>query len=119
MCYIWKIVLYDAETWTFQTVDQKFLESTEILCWMRMKKIIWTYRVVYEDVLLRIKEKRHILHATKKRKPNRIGHILRRYCLLERVTEGKIEGRIKVTERRGRRRKQLLMTLRKSENTIN
>jgi hypothetical protein len=42
--------------------------------------------------------------------PNKkgIGHILRRYCLLKHVMEGKLEGRIKMTSRRGRRHKQLL-----------
>jgi hypothetical protein len=35
-------------------------------------------------------------------------HILRRNCLLKEIIEGKIKGRIEVTRRRGRRRKQLL-----------
>ena len=43
-----------------------------------------------------------------RRKGNWIGHILRRNCLLKHITEGKIEGGIEVTGRRGRRRKQLL-----------
>ena len=37
-----------------------------------------------------------------------IGHILRRNCLLKHVIERKIQGRIEVTRRRGRRCKQLL-----------
>jgi hypothetical protein len=37
-----------------------------------------------------------------------IDYILRRNCLLKNVIEGKIEGRVKVMVRRGRRRKQLL-----------
>ena len=37
-----------------------------------------------------------------------IGHMLHRNCLLKHDTEGKIEGRIQVTERRGNRRKKLL-----------
>jgi hypothetical protein len=37
-----------------------------------------------------------------------IGHILRRNCLLQRVTEGKIQGGIEVTGRQGRRRRKLL-----------
>ena len=37
-----------------------------------------------------------------------IGHILRMNCLLKHVIDGKIEGRIEVAERRGRRHKQLL-----------
>ena len=84
-----------------------------------MKKIIWTDRVVNEDVLLIVKEKINVLHTTKNRKTNRTAHILRGNCLLKHVTVGKIEGRIRVTERRGRRRKQLLMTLKKRENTRN
>jgi len=45
-----------------------------------------------EDVLLRVKEQRNILHKILKRKAKWIGHILRRNCLLQRVTEGKIKG---------------------------
>ena len=52
-------------------------------------------------------EQRNILHEIRKRKANRIGHILRRNCLLQ-VIEGKIEGQIEVRRRRGRRRNKLL-----------
>jgi hypothetical protein len=38
----------------------------------------------------------------------KIGHILRRNCLLKQVIEGKIKGQIEVTRRQGRRRKKLL-----------
>jgi hypothetical protein len=41
-------------------------------------------------------------------------HKWRRICLLKHVTERKIEGRIEVTERRRRRRKQLLYDLKKT-----
>jgi len=46
------------------------------------------YHVRNEDVLLRVKEQRNILHEIWKRKANWIGHILRRNCLLQRVIEG-------------------------------
>jgi hypothetical protein len=49
-----------------------------------------------------------ILHEIRKQKANWIGHILRRNCLLRQVIEGKIKVEIKVTRRRGRRRKKLL-----------
>jgi hypothetical protein len=61
-----------------------------------------------EEVLLRVKEQRNILHEISKRKANWIGHILRRNCLLQWVIEGKIKGRIEVKGRRGRRRRKLL-----------
>jgi hypothetical protein len=73
-----------------------------------MEKISWTDRVRNEEVLHRVKEERNIVHTIKRRKANWMGHILRRNCLLKYVIEGKLEGRIEMTERRGRRRKQLL-----------
>jgi hypothetical protein len=48
------------------------------------------------------------LTYNKKKKANWIGHILRRNCLLKHAIEGKLEGRIEMTGRRGRRSKQLL-----------
>jgi hypothetical protein len=51
-CYIWSIAVYDAETWTLRALHQKHLESFEMWCWRRMGKIIWTYQVRKEKVLL-------------------------------------------------------------------
>jgi hypothetical protein len=54
-----------------------------------MEDISWTDREVFH----RVKEERNTLHTIKKRKPNWIGHILRRNCILKHVVEGKtIEG---------------------------
>jgi hypothetical protein len=57
---------------------------------------------------------RNILHRVKRRKANWIGHILCMSSLLKHVTEGKREGRITVTVRRGIRRKQLLDDLKET-----
>jgi hypothetical protein len=56
---------------------------------------------------------RNITCTRKIRKVNWVGHILRRNCLLIKVIEGKVEGRIGVTGRPGRRHKQLLDDLKK------
>jgi len=112
-CYNWSIALYGAETWTLRTVDQKQLESFEMWCWRRMEKISWTDHVRNDEVLLRVKEQRNILHETRKRKDNWIGHIFRSNCLLQRVIEGKTKGGIEVTGRRGRRHRKLLDDLKK------
>jgi hypothetical protein len=58
-----------------------------------MQKISWTDHVRNEEVLHRVKD-RNILQTIKSRKANWIGHILRRNCILKRVIEGKLEGRI-------------------------
>jgi hypothetical protein len=75
-------------------------------------EISCTDRVRNEEVLQTVKEERNILRTLKRRRANWIGHIWRRNCLLKHVIEGKIEGRIEVTERRGTRRRHLLDDLR-------
>jgi hypothetical protein len=60
-------------------------------------------------------EERNILHTTKIRKANWIGHILHRNCFLKHVIEGKRKG----TRRQRRRGKQLRMTLEKREDSGN
>jgi hypothetical protein len=82
-----------------------------------MEKVSWTDRVRNEEVLHRVKEERNIVHTIKRRKANWIGHILRRNCLLKHVIEGKLEGRIEVRRRRGRRRKDLLDDLKERQDT--
>ena len=57
---------------------------------------------------------RNVVQKIKRRKANWIGRILLRNCLLKLVIKGKIEGRIEVNGRRGRRRKQLLDDLKKT-----
>ena len=59
-------------------------------------------------MLLGVNEQGNILHEIRKRKANWIGHILRRNCLLQQVSEAKLKGQIDMTRRRGRRCKKLL-----------
>ena len=59
-------------------------------------------------VLQSDKEGKNVVQTAKRRKANWVGHFVRRNCLLKHVIEGKVEGRIEVTGRRGRRCKQLL-----------
>ena len=62
-----------------------------------MEKISWTDHVRNEEVLLRVKEQRNILHEISKRNANLIGHKLGRNCLLQQVIEGKVKGGLEVT----------------------
>jgi len=47
--------LHSAKTFLRQKADQKYLESSEMCCWRRMEKIIWTDRV-RSEVLKTVKE---------------------------------------------------------------
>jgi hypothetical protein len=57
-------------------------------------EISWTDHVRNEELLLRVKEQRNILHEISKRKANWIGHILCRNCLLQQIIEGTMKGGI-------------------------
>jgi hypothetical protein len=91
-----------------ETSKMLHLKNNFVWCW---RKIRWNDHVKNE-VLHRAKKERHTLHTIKMRTATWIGHILHRNYLLKCVIEGKIEGRIEVIGRRGRRCKQLLNDLR-------
>ena len=79
--------------------------SHEMWCYRMIWKFRWTERAKNKEVLLqRVKEGKNILHTIKHKNVNLIGHMLCKKCLVRHVIEGKIKG----TGRRGRRRKQLL-----------
>jgi hypothetical protein len=61
-------------------------------------EISWTDHV-RKEVLKRVEVGRNILHTMKRREAPRIGHFLRRNCLLKHVEEGNIQERIKMAER--------------------
>ena len=71
-----------------------------------------------EEVLLRVKEQRNILHKISNQKANWIGHILRRNCLLKQVIEGKIKGEIKLQKDEEEDVRNYWMTLRTGEDTL-
>jgi hypothetical protein len=68
-----------------------------------------------EKVFYSVKEESSIIHTIKRRKA--VGHILPRNCHLKHAIQGKTEGRMEVKGRRGRKRKQLLITLRITVDT--
>jgi hypothetical protein len=78
-------------------------------------EISWIDRGRNERVLYKVKGNWCFLHKIRKIKANWIGRILRRNCLKKHVIEGKIEGKIEVTPRRGRRCKQLLDDLKEKK----
>ena len=106
-CYIWGIGLYSTGTWILWEVDKQYLGSAETWCWGREDKISWSDCLRKDKVLHRVEE-RNILQTIQRRKANWIGNILCRNCLLKHIIEGKIEGKIEVMGRQGRRCKQLL-----------
>ena len=77
-------------------------EHSTLCCCRRMEKISWTDRVRSVEVLHRVKKDRNVLRRIKSREAIWISHTLHRNCLLKHCW------RKDVTERQGKRRKQLL-----------
>ena len=69
-CYVWRIALYGSETWTLRKLERRYLKSFEMWCWRRMEKIKWSEKVINEQVLDRIGEKRTILNNILRWKAN-------------------------------------------------
>jgi hypothetical protein len=57
-----------------------------------MEKSSWTDHVRNEEVLLRVKEQRNILHEIRKRKANWIGHILRKTAFCNGLLKERYKG---------------------------
>jgi hypothetical protein len=72
-----------------------FLILSDVLIIEKWISITWSQR------------ERSILNTMKRRKAKWTGHILPRNCLIRHVMEGKLEGRIEVIRRWGRRSKQM------------
>ena len=72
-----------------------------------------TDRVANDEVSLILKEGRNVLHTINGKTVTSFVHVLRMNCLLKHVVAGKVEGRLEVMGRRGRKRKQLLDDLKK------
>ena len=78
-----------------------------------MEKIKWSEKVINEQVLERIREKRTLLNNILPRKVNWIDHALRGNCLLRDAIKRHMAEVKGVRRRRRRRRIQLLDDLRK------
>jgi hypothetical protein len=70
--------------------------SSDKSCEKDLEKYRWHGRV-RNELLHGVKKDRNILHTIKGRKASWIVHILCRKCLPQHGTEGKTDGRVKVT----------------------
>ena len=100
--YIYPIVLYGDESWTWYKDCSDKIEAFEMWIYRKMARISYTERVKNEDVLKRLKVKRELLNKSKSHKLSYFGHIVRHESIQKTVLEGRMEGR----RGRGRPRRQ-------------
>ena len=102
-CFVWRVALCGAETWTLRRNEQKRLDTFEMSIWRRLERVKLTDKIKNAAVLERLGEGRIMLELIKKSKRNWLGHWLRRNCLLKDAVERMANGK-KV---RGRRKYQM------------
>ncbi|KAL1447598.1 hypothetical protein WDU94_009869 [Cyamophila willieti] len=110
-CYVFSVLFYGVEAWTLTEATSDRLEAFEMWLYRRMLKISWKDKVTNTEVLNRMKKGKEILKTIKIRKLQYLGHVMRnenRYLLLQKILQGKVEGR----RGRGRRRISWLKNLR-------
>ena len=76
--------------WTLRKLKVKYLESFEMWFWRRIEKIKLSGKVINEEVLERIEEKWKLLNNILPIIANRVGHILRRNCILHDSIKGQM-----------------------------
>lgn len=99
-CYVFSTLLYGAEAWTLKNSEINRLEAFERWCYRQMLRISCVD--TNEEVLRRMKKQEEIVRTLKKKKLEYFAHVIRgtKYKLLQNIMEGKIKG----TRSRGRRR---------------
>ena len=102
---VWSV----AETWTMTQKHRKILEGFAMWIWRKMLKISWLQKVTNQEILNMVHEERNMISSIHQHNHNWIGHVLRHDGLLNKIIEGRIEGkRERGRKRRGRKRQQMI-----------
>ncbi|KAG1673509.1 Craniofacial development protein 2 [Nymphon striatum] len=98
--YVWSVLLYGCECWTFNKEIEKKLEATEMWLIRRMMRISWTEKRTNDSVLKEANVTRSLIKNVRRRQLEFLGHICRQKDLEYLSITGKIEGK----RSRGRQR---------------
>ena len=90
--YIYPIISYGDETWTFYKDTTNKIEAFEMWVYRRIARISWKDKVSNEDVLKRLGVKRELLSSMKINKLTYFGHITRHESLQKTILTWKVEG---------------------------
>ena len=93
--YIFPIVSYASETWTYNSNIKNKINAFEMWCYRRILKIAWTDKITNEEICNRIDRKESLIHNIYKRKMRFAGHVIRDSSgeLTSIILEGMVEGK--------------------------
>ena len=97
-CYVFSVLNYGCEGWTWDTEMHNKVNAFEMWCYRRIPKISWRDRVTNKVVLSRMKTELHFVKDMMRRKMEYAGHVLRGSSGLShlQLLEGRIDGKRKV-----------------------
>src|SRR4051812_9341489 len=78
-CYVFSILNYGCESWTWNKAIRKKVNAFEFWCYIRMLKIIWRDKVKNEEILKRLQKRLHFVEDIMKRKLRYAGHVIERF----------------------------------------
>ena len=98
---VFPVVMYGCESWTVKKTECRRIDASELWCWKRLLRVLWTARRSSQSILKEISSGYSLEGLMLKLKLQYFGHLMRRADSLEKtLILGKIEGR----RRRGRQR---------------
>jgi hypothetical protein len=96
-CYVFSILNYGCECWTWNKMMRKKVNAFEMWCYRRMLKISWKDKITNKLVLSRMQTRLHFVKDMIRRKMEYAGHVLRGSSGLShlQILEGNLEGKRK------------------------
>src|SRR5438876_4311311 len=78
-CYVFSVLNYGWESWTWNKVMRKKVNAFEFWCCRRILKISWRDKVKNEEILKQLQKRLHFVEDMMTRKLRYAGHVLRRF----------------------------------------
>ena len=98
---VFPVVMYGCESWTIKKSEHQRIDVSELWCWRRLLRVLWTARRSNQSILKEFSPECSLEGLMLKLKLQYSGHLMRRADSFEKTLMlGKIEGK----KRRGRQR---------------
>jgi exonuclease III len=93
-CYVFSVLNYGCESWTWYKKMERKVDAFEMWCYRRILKISWKDKITNKEVLKRMHTVLHFRKDMVKRKMEYAGHVLRGSSGLShlQILEGNLEG---------------------------
>ena len=90
---VFNIVVYGCESWTIKKVEPQRTDASELWCWRRLLRVLWTARKFNQSILKEINPEYSLEGLMLQLKLQYFGHLMRRANSLEKTLMlGRTEG---------------------------